>query len=333
MRLARRLGAAGTLTVVALIASIAAAPAVVSAATMKLPTLPKQFTGSFDSTESGTPLYSQGELVDSAETLTMHVGNAVFERTGTTDYTLVSGTATVSDTGSSQPATVYGCPCEEKFSYDPSSPFSATTPLAGDFSITVAPGAESWEGASAFWVAVAVPTLDTEMSQTGTTTMAGVSQVIGPQGIGGEGVFVEVPVKVKVNPNGDYTIQYSTTVSDTNASGVTETETDSALLTGLPADDAPEVTALTVAAGSLKLSFELSTPAKATFTLQRQQGGRWVKVKAVTKRAAKGHNSLKLSSLFGAKALKKSGSYRVAIAASSGGHKSTEDTKAFTIGS
>jgi hypothetical protein len=315
---------------VILLAALATTVATADAATPKLPPLPKEFSGSFDATIEGSPSYNFGELVASADTLKLHATNVVFRRSGVGYYTLVKGTGEVTDSGMTSPSNVYGCPCEQKFTYDPGDPFSPPdSPLAGDFTITPAPGADSWEGATAKWVALSIPSLETQKSQTGTTTTPGVIQVIGAQSVG-NGVFVEAPVPVKVNPDGDYTIQYSTKVSLPFSEGETETDTDSALLTGLPADEEEEPTAISVSGNPPTLTFTLGAPATETFTLQRRQGGAWVKAKTVTKHGTKGKNSLKLSTLFGAKALKKAGSYRVAIGAAGGKHAATE-TKAFTI--
>src|SRR6202012_3306856 len=139
----------------------------------------------------------------------------------------------------------------------PAGPLGALGP-GQSFTLTPAAGSDSWDGASGFAVAVEIDGIERAVSQTGTTDV-GDDQVIAPQA--GEGASIEiVPVKLRVNPDGDYSLQFDTTVSSQNPSAKSsETQTDSGLLIGVPTGGGggPQVSAPAVAGGSLKLSFGL----------------------------------------------------------------------------
>lgn len=92
----------------------------------------------------------------------------------------------------------------------------------------------------------------------------------------------------------------------------------------------PQFGSLKLTASSLKLSFRLNVASVAKLTLERRHGHGWVKVKAVSTHGILGSNTLKLKTLFSAKALK-SGHYRLLIKAANGSLASSQKTLSFTI--
>jgi hypothetical protein len=72
-------------------------------------------------------------------------------------------------------------------------------------------GSDPWDGASAFDMAVSIPGIERDVSQTNTTNV-GDALGIGP--LTGEGDAIQTePIKLRVNPDGDYSLQCDTAVS------------------------------------------------------------------------------------------------------------------------
>ncbi len=300
--------------------------------------LPEEFKGSYKGTIATTAGYDpDGTLDFSADTITLQVADLVFKRgAGSTTYALVAGKPTISDTGLQSPATVFDCPCTDTAMLDPASPPGPLGSLGTGQSFTVTPaaGSDSWDGASTFDVGVEIEGIERDVTQSGTTDV-GDDQDIAPKAGEGPSIHI-VPVKLRLNPDGDYSLQFDTTVTDPEppgGGGDAKTETDSGLLIGIPAGGggAPQVTAPAVSGGSLKLSFGLSAPGSAKLTLEHRLGGRWVSVGNVSRSVKKGKNTLSLRGLFGASKLRKPGSYRVLLKVADDGHSSPRQTVGFTV--